>query len=274
MSYAIIQPNETVFSGTGACASAVPGVCGWLHGRLCLLDGCFLIASDGVPPTNPLDWSTGRVLRNISVGPTPVQVQQPQVFRLGITKVEFNVTDLAGNSQRCFFDVRSTPAVYCPPSVEVTTSQYPNGIVSLPAAISPPPSLGATTVVTTPVNGSVFPLGVTRVTVNVTDAYGASGDCSYNVSLVDDTPPQFTSCVSPPTAVTSDPNGTTVTWPAPEATDNSGVAPTITLSQSSGSFFPLGQTVVIATASDGALQTVCEIVVTVAGERTPLRGRG
>jgi hypothetical protein len=71
-------------------------------------------------------------------------------------------------------------------------------------------------------------------------------------SAADTTPPVFTSFPNLGPIEANNPGGAIVNYPPATATDDSGVAPTITYSLPSGSVFPLGFTSVQVTATDGA----------------------
>ena len=63
--------------------------------------------------------------------------------------------------------------------------------------------------------GSTFPVGTTTVTYTAIDGWGNSTNCSFNVTVVDTTPP-----VAPALATLSGACASTVTAPVPTATDN------------------------------------------------------
>ena len=88
------------------------------------------------------------------------------------------------------------------------------------------------------------------------------------MSVFDNIPPVITFCPSSQTfQVSPGTNGLSVTWQEPQATDNSGVAPTVTSTHSSGNFFNIGFTNVAYTFSDGAgNQARCEFTITVNGK--------
>ena len=59
----------------------------------------------------------------------------------------------------------------------------------------------------------------------------------------------------------------TVVWADPEATDNSGITPTVTCSLKSGSDFQIGQTEVVCTARDpSGNQATCIFIIEVIGK--------
>jgi hypothetical protein len=86
----------------------------------------------------------------------------------------------------------------------------------------------------------------------------------------DTTPPVFTSLPNLGPIEANNPGGAIVNYPPATATDDSGVAPTITYSIPSGSIFPLGFTSVQVTATDGAgNQTPAGFVIQVRDTTAP-----
>jgi hypothetical protein len=97
-----------------------------------------------------------------------------------------------------------------------------------------------------PASGSLFHLGQTTVTCKAKDA----ADATFTVTVQDTTPPT----VTPPanvTASTTDPGGTTVSYPAATASDIVDGSLTPSCSPSSGSHFDVGPTTVNCSATDG-----------------------
>jgi hypothetical protein len=73
---------------------------------------------------------------------------------------------------------------------------------------------------------------------------------TFTVTVVDNEPPTIADL---PDLVRATPNGPVpVTFPLPDSSDNSGVAPTVTCVDPSGTFFAVGVTMVTCTATDGA----------------------
>ncbi|KAJ8940401.1 hypothetical protein NQ318_009330 [Aromia moschata] len=66
-----------------------------------------------------------------------------------------------------------------------------------------------------------FQIGRTPITYFAQDAYHNKAKCTFYVTVKDDEPPTIEDCVSPPTFLSSDPNGANVTWDAPNIYDNS-----------------------------------------------------
>ena len=109
---------------------------------------------------------------------------------------------------------------------------------------------GVITPTTTRASGSVFPLGTTTVTVSAVDAAGNSSSASFQIRVVDTTPPVITLPTNLTIEATSS-AGAVATFTV-TAIDAVSGAITPTLSRASGSVFPLGTTTVTATATDAA----------------------
>ncbi|SFS72276.1 HYR domain-containing protein [Marininema halotolerans] len=100
-----------------------------------------------------------------------------------------------------------------------------------------------------PASGSFFSVGTTSVTCTAMDTVGGSATCSFTVTVIDTEPPVI-SGLHDIDVETNNPNGTVVTYPDPTVTDNCPGEITVTCSPASGSFFPLGMTMVTCTATD------------------------
>jgi hypothetical protein len=154
------------------------------------------------------------------------------------------------------------------PDIEVEATSADGAVVSFAL---PPVSddVDPTPVVTAvPASGSQFPLGATTVTITATDAAGHSASATFTVTVVDTTPPTITPPADQVLEATS-PAGAVATFAA-TATDIAS-SPTITYSHAPGSTFPLGITVVTATAIDGSgNRASASFTVTVRDTRPPV----
>jgi hypothetical protein len=96
-----------------------------------------------------------------------------------------------------------------------------------------------------------FPLGTTTVTCHASDAAGNVADASFDVTVQDLTPPSVS--VADVIATATLAGGAAVEFdPAPAATDLVSGPLTPACSATSGANFPIGDTVVTCTATDGA----------------------
>ena len=132
-------------------------------------------------------------------------------FNLGVTTVEWTITDGSGNAADCFFTVtvedNETPIINCGGDQVVDTdpgtcSYTHNGsgwdaggsdncsVASIEYTLS-----GATTGSGTSLDGVAFNLGVTTVEWAITDGSGNTAGCSYSVTVEDNENP-IINCVS------------------------------------------------------------------------------
>jgi hypothetical protein len=120
------------------------------------------------------------------------------------------------------------------------------------------------TVTCNPASGSCFPVGTTTVTCS--ESGGAN--CSFTVTVTDNTPPRIT-CPADMTALQNSASGAVVNFAPPTASDNCpGV--TTACTPASGSVFPLGKTTVTCTATDASGNVAsCSFQVTVVPPPTP-----
>lgn len=127
------------------------------------------------------------------------------VFPVGTTTVTCTATDADSNSAECSFDVTIVaddipPVVTCPGDTTLEcTGDGQATYTFAPVATDncdPDP-----TVVSDPPSGSSFPLGTTTVTVTATDAVGNSSQCTFDVTVVDTTPPVIEELSAEPTEI-------------------------------------------------------------------------
>jgi hypothetical protein len=126
----------------------------------------------------------------------------------------------------------------------------PEGAVATYAASATDDKDGDVPVVFTPPSGSVFPLGGTVVVATATDFAGNTAISSFEVRVVDTTPPVL-SLPADVVAEATGPDGAAVTLSASADDLVSGSVPVV-FSPASGSTFALGTTPVTATATDAA----------------------
>ncbi|MCW3073342.1 MAG: hypothetical protein JWP69_411, partial [Flaviaesturariibacter sp.] len=126
---------------------------------------------------------------------------------------------------------------------------------------------GATTALTLGLpSGATFPIGVTTVTYTVTDAAGLNTSCSFTVTVVG-VPPVI---VCPGNITVNNTPGQCGTIVSFTATETTAIpASTITYSHQPGSFFPVGTTVVTATATNAVGSSTCTFTVTVSDNEAP-----
>lgn len=143
----------------------------------------------------------------------------------------------------------SAPAVCtiaCPPDLIAFTSPSASGCGTV-VTFSPQTSGGCGTVTCAPPSGSLFAVGTTAVTCNVDGGPG----CSFNVTVVDQTPPTITCSTGVVATLPAGQQSAVVNYPAPTASDNCSIA-SVVCAPPSGSAFPVGATLVTCTATDAS----------------------
>lgn len=193
-------------------------------------------------------------------------------FAIGDTTVTCRITDAHGNvalpTTFVVHVVDTTAPVVTVPANMTIEAIGPNGAPGtfVATAIDNTGSLATTCV---PASGSTFQLGTTVVICSATDSSGNRGQASFNITVVDTTPPAVAVPVN--FSVPSDgANGTTVTFTSSAIDLVSGAVAT-TCTPASGSIFQLGPTTVTCNATDtaGNLGTA-SFVVTVADVTKPV----
>lgn len=220
--------------GSGTCPSVVPGDC------------TFFGTSAAAPHTAACDVLVRELL---GAGAAPATVRA----RLAMTAVDLG-----------------------PPGEDPTNGA---GIVDCLAALGPPQALCQNRTVSTDpglcsaasvsvdngsfdtIGGAVtlsqspaapYPLGATGVTLTVTDSDGLFDSCAAVVTVEDNEPPVLSNVPGPIEAEQTDLAGTPVAVPLPTASDNCSVMSVVS---DAPAVFPLGETLVTFTATDGSGNT-------------------
>jgi chitodextrinase len=190
-------------------------------------------------------------------GPLPVTFTPPSgsTFPIGTTPVVATAQDFAGNRATATFDITvvdTTPPALLLPGDLVLEATGPSGAVATFAASANDAVSGAVGVSLSQDSGSTFPLGTTTVTATATDDFDNMATATFNVTVVDTTAPAITVPGTLTVEATSA-AGAVVAFNI-SATDL--VSPvTLSVSQSSGTVFPLGTTAVTVAATDAANNT-------------------
>jgi len=100
-----------------------------------------------------------------------------------------------------------------------------------------------------PTQGNVFPLGTTRVNCTASDRSGNSASGSFTVTVRDPSPPVVT-VPADVTVEAAGPQGASVTFAQPTASDRVGGPVAARCDHSPGETFPLGTTTVTCSAVD------------------------
>lgn len=197
-------------------------------------------------------------------------------FNVGQTTVTYSASDAAGNTSTCSFTVTVTdsqiPTITCPSNINVNQDV---GVCGSVQTYSPTVSDNCTptvSLISGLASGSTFPIGTTNITLRASDPSGNSADCSFSITVTDNTPPVFANCPSN-MSVNTDASScyATVTWPTVTASDACGVG---AVSQQSGPNpgpnFPVGTSTVVYSVTDGSgVSNTCSFTVTVTDNDFP-----
>ena len=176
-------------------------------------------------------------------------------FAVGTTTVTCSAVDATGNAAvDSFFDI--TVADTTAPVIETELVALTLEATSPLGAVVPYPLPTATDlgepllVVCVPPSGGTFAIGDTAVTCTATDESGNTATTSATMTVEDTTAPIMTELV-PLTLEATSPLGTTLSYVEPTATDL-GEPRAVVCAPPSGGTFPIGDTLVVCTATDGS----------------------
>lgn len=198
------------------------------------------------------------------------------IFNLGTTVVTYTAKDAAGNMATCSFNVTvvdSAPPILsgCPADKTVSADASCQAVVTWVAPL-PSDNCSGTILSTTHPSGSTFNVGTTKVTYTATDAAGNAGTCSFNVTVVDNSPPVIVGCPSNQTADANASCEAVVTWSVPAVSGNCA-GTTLSVDKPPGSVFALGTTRVTYTARTASGKTsTCFFDVVVKDKLPPTAG--
>ncbi|XP_071942787.1 hyalin-like [Antedon mediterranea] len=192
-------------------------------------------------------------------GETPVPVadytSSDNMFAIGKTTVQYNVSDSAGNvNASCSFvitvqDEQDPEFIFCPDSIFTETGHRSStarvswdtpeiednsGQVSLVASTSP---------------GSSFNIGTTSVVYTASDNSNNMNKCEFNVTVEDNEPPVL-ECPDDIIDIATTTSGIAITWPDARYIDNSGKSVLLNSTSNSGDIFTFGTHTVIYTGFD------------------------
>ena len=191
------------------------------------------------------------------------------VFPVGTTTVTYLITDDAGNTAECSFDIivedNEGPSITCPDDITVSTDAgVCEAVVNWEIPSITSDNCGIDTLISDSNSGDTFSIGTTTVTYTVTDVNGNTTECSFDIIVEDNEGPT----VDCPTDINLETTISTcdaiATWTVPVFTDNCGEIVEETNTHNSGDTFPIGTTTVTYTATDATgNMTECSFDVTV-----------
>jgi N-acetylneuraminic acid mutarotase len=185
----------------------------------------------------------------------------PSSFAIGVTSVVWTATDVNGKTGTCTQTVtvvdNQNPVITCPSNVTVNAT---NGLCSASGVALGTPVTSDNCGIASVTNNAPasFPIGNTSVIWTATDVNGKKSTCTQTVTVIDNQSPVFSGC---PANINTSTNP--VTWTAPTASDNCGIA-SVTTNHNPGETFPTGTTTVTYTATDVNGKTAtCSFTVTI-----------
>ncbi|WP_299274548.1 HYR domain-containing protein [uncultured Psychroserpens sp.] len=193
------------------------------------------------------------------------------------TSVVLTVTDGNGNSSSCTATVTVidpvVPEISCPTNIVVNNDTNVCGaIVTFAAPVGTDNCVGSATTQTAGLeSGSIFPIGTTTNTFEVTDSFGNSVECSFTVTVIDNEAPTI-ACPSDMTINNDvDVCGATVNYALTTSDNCPGAIITQTSGLASGELFPIGTTTNAFTITDASGNSVsCSFDVTVIDNQNPV----
>jgi hypothetical protein len=186
-------------------------------------------------------------------GPVDCAPASGATFPLGTTIVECSATDAAGNTAVGSFPVRvrdtTAPALDLPQTL-TREATGPGGAAVAYRASAADAVDGPVAVRCAPESGMLLPLGRTTVDCSARDAAGNAALGSFDVEVVDTTPPAITIPGDLTVAATSE-TGAEVAFDA-SASDLVAGSPPVTCTPAPGAALPVGATTISCRAVDGS----------------------
>jgi hypothetical protein len=198
-------------------------------------------------------------------------------FPLGITTNTFVVTDASGRTADCSFIVTITadsdteaPVITCPADLTKNVDPGVCGAIVNYATPTATDNSGSSTISlkSGTSSGSLFPVGITTVTFEATDAAGNKAECSFTVTVLDNENPTIACPSNKTETVTIGQTGKVVNYALPVFNDNCpGSSMVQTSGLASGSNFPLGITTNTFVVTDASGRTAdCSFTVTITAD--------
>ncbi|XP_072016865.1 hyalin-like [Amphiura filiformis] len=181
------------------------------------------------------------------------------IFGIGLNIVTCVAIDASGNNATCDFQIEmldDQPPVFtfCPNNQEIILALNHSRAIAVWEPANATDNSGQAPIIQCAASsGDSFGIGLNIVRCAAIDASGNNGTCEFQIEILDIQPPEIEMCPSHQEGVLRPgENTTTVVWPVPQATDNSGIAPFVKCNPPPGSQFALGLTRIVCTAIDGS----------------------
>ncbi|XP_033122074.1 hyalin-like [Anneissia japonica] len=189
-------------------------------------------------------------------------------FNIGVTVISLIATDCYDNQDECIFSIYveddEPPELECPPNQNITADPDCRAVANWTAPNVTDNSGDTLYSVCDYSSSSIFSDIITTVTCNATDGYGNTGYCSFNITIVDNLPPNLV-CPGDVNVCNDDGlNDASVTWEPANVTDNCCANVVADANYTNGYSFEIGTTVVEYSSSDCEnLMTTCQFSVVV-----------
>jgi hypothetical protein len=167
-------------------------------------------------------------------------------------KFKLTVTDNGGlqDSAECDIEVLDITPPVISGAIDITAEATSSSGAAVSFNITATDAVdGEVDVTCTPPSSSTFALGITSVTCSASDLSGNNAKASFNVNVVDTTPPDI-SDVQDMSVFATSASGAVVTYTNPTANDIVDGSVPVTCSPASGSTFAIGKTTVTCSATD------------------------
>ena len=198
------------------------------------------------------------------------------VLSLGAHVVTLNVTDSNGSSSTCTFSVtvadQTAPSITCPANTTVAAGANCSAtLANYAASVTATDNCTANPTETQSPNAGTTISGTQVVTLTATDAAGNTSDCSFSVSVTDNTLPTITCPLNIVVGTTGNQCNAVAVYTSPVGTDNCSGSTTVrTAGLASGSNYPVGVTTNIFRVTDASGNTAtCSFTVTVTDQTPP-----
>ncbi len=186
-------------------------------------------------------------------------------FPMGTTTVTYKALDADSLDYTCTFDVTVIDTVgpiatYCPNDTVVTVFGC-DTVVTWNNAIFVDGCDPSTTMTQNFNPGDSFPLGVYTIEYTAQDGNGNSGNCSFHLTVKDNTPPNLSPCPSDTTIFVTTNCEAVYTYKMPDATDLCSGTITPTASPSTTTFSVGTHLITISATDDGGNMSQCSFTV-------------
>ncbi|MCB9306337.1 MAG: HYR domain-containing protein [Lewinellaceae bacterium] len=198
------------------------------------------------------------------------------IFPVGQTLVLYTVTDITMNTASCSFLVTvqdtAAPVIVCPSDFTVSPDGSPGCTAVVQFAVTAFDNCDQDVELNgTVASNTVFQPGNTQVMYEAIDDFNNTSSCLFVVTVLDDSIPTVVCPEDIVVTASQDTCGAFPDWTDATATDDCSGVLTPTSTVLSGSFFPVGNTVVTYTAVDDAgNEGTCSFQVTVTEDVPPI----